>query len=72
MRAMTEGAFRSDRQTATLSDVVVLKLGGSHALGSHLTEWLGAIAAEAGSVVGRSRRRPLRRYCSRGPGRDEI
>jgi dihydroneopterin aldolase len=31
--------------------VVVVKLGGSHALKPHLTEWLAAIAAEAGAVV---------------------
>jgi dihydroneopterin aldolase len=32
-------------------NVVVLKLGGSHALEPHLTGWLEAIAMEAGSVV---------------------
>ena len=32
-------------------NVVVLKLGGSHALEPYLTGWLEAIAAEAGSVV---------------------
>ena len=34
-----------------LKNVVVIKLGGSHALGRHLTGWLAAIAAEAGAVV---------------------
>ncbi len=36
---------------AALKDVVVVKLGGSHALKSHLTGWLAAIAAEAGRVA---------------------
>ncbi len=31
--------------------VAVVKLGGSHALGAYLREWVAAIAAEAGAVV---------------------
>jgi 5-(aminomethyl)-3-furanmethanol phosphate kinase len=31
--------------------LAVVKLGGSHALGPHLEDWLQAIAAEAGSIV---------------------
>jgi 5-(aminomethyl)-3-furanmethanol phosphate kinase len=31
--------------------LVIVKLGGSHASGSHLKDWLAAIAAEAGSIV---------------------
>jgi dihydroneopterin aldolase len=34
-----------------LKDIVVIKLGGSHALRPYLTDWLAAIAAEAGEIV---------------------
>jgi dihydroneopterin aldolase len=33
------------------SRLVVVKLGGSHAIGPHLKDWLAAIAAEAGSIA---------------------
>jgi 5-(aminomethyl)-3-furanmethanol phosphate kinase len=33
------------------SRLAIVKLGGSHASGPHLTPWLKAIAAEAGSIV---------------------
>ena len=33
------------------SRLVIVKLGGSHASGSHIKDWLTAIAAEAGSIA---------------------
>jgi 5-(aminomethyl)-3-furanmethanol phosphate kinase len=33
------------------SRLAIVKLGGSHATGPHLKDWLSAIAAEAGSIV---------------------
>jgi aspartokinase-like uncharacterized kinase len=33
------------------SRLAIVKLGGSHATGRHLKDWLAAIAAEAGSIV---------------------
>ena len=33
------------------SRLAIVKLGGSHATGPHLKDWLAAIAAEAGSIV---------------------
>jgi 5-(aminomethyl)-3-furanmethanol phosphate kinase len=33
------------------SRLVIVKLGGSHATGPHLKAWLGAIAAQAGSIA---------------------
>jgi len=43
--ARSRGAARASRALA------VVKLGGSHATGPHLKDWLAAIAAEAGSIV---------------------
>ncbi len=49
---MDAGPRRSEaRRTSPLETAVVIKLGGSHALGPYLTPWLNAIAAEAGKVV---------------------
>jgi dihydroneopterin aldolase len=48
---MEAGSCRSEARHSPLKDVVVIKLGGSHALEPHLAEWLNAIAAEAGEVV---------------------
>jgi len=42
---------RPGTRKASLENVVVLKLGGSHALAPHLNDWLAAIAAEAGNVI---------------------
>jgi aspartokinase-like uncharacterized kinase len=36
---------------STRSRLAIVKLGGSHATGPHLKDWLTAIAAEAGSIV---------------------
>ena len=36
---------------AARSRLAIVKLGGSHATGPHLKDWLAAIAAEAGSIV---------------------
>ena len=33
------------------SSLAIVKLGGSHATGPHLKDWLTAIAAEAGSIA---------------------
>ena len=43
--------MRSEARRCLPKDVVVIKLGGSHALEPYLREWLSAIAAEAGGVV---------------------
>jgi 5-(aminomethyl)-3-furanmethanol phosphate kinase len=48
---MKAQSSRFEARRGGLKDVVVVKLGGSHALEPHLTEWLAAIAAEAGAVV---------------------
>ena len=40
------GAPRSSR-----SRLAIVKLGGSHATGPHIKDWLAAIAAEAGSIA---------------------
>ena len=34
-----------------LTRLAIVKLGGSHATGPHLKDWLAAIAAEAGSIA---------------------
>jgi dihydroneopterin aldolase len=49
--AMNAGSRRSEARGPPLEDVVVIKLGGSHALGPYLRPWLQALAAEAGGVV---------------------
>jgi 5-(aminomethyl)-3-furanmethanol phosphate kinase len=33
------------------SRLAIVKLGGSHAIGPHLKDWLAAIVAEAGSIA---------------------
>ena len=45
-RARPTGAARASR-----SRLAIVKLGGSHATGPHLWDWLAAIAAEAGSIA---------------------
>ena len=45
-RARPTGAARASR-----SRLAIVKLGGSHATGPHLGDWLAAIAAEAGSIA---------------------
>jgi len=39
------------RRAPARSRLAVVKLGGSHAHGPHLKDWLAAIAAEAGSIA---------------------
>ncbi len=52
MRSNRAGvAERAGARRPLRQGVVILKLGGSHARSAHLPEWLGAIAAEAGSIV---------------------
>ncbi len=48
---MEAGSWRSEARRSLPEDVVVIKLGGSHALEPYLREWLSAIAAEAGGIV---------------------
>ena len=45
-RARLTGAARPSR-----SRLAIVKLGGSHATGPHLKDWLAAIAAEAGAIA---------------------
>ena len=47
----TGGADRNGAMRLLRPGLVVVKLGGSHATGLHLREWLTAIAAEAGAIV---------------------
>ena len=37
--------------TSSAAPLAIVKLGGSHATGSHLKDWLGAIEAEAGAIA---------------------
>ena len=46
VKVIEQVAARSSR-----SRLAIVKLGGSHATGPHLKDWLTAIAAEAGSIV---------------------
>jgi 5-(aminomethyl)-3-furanmethanol phosphate kinase len=52
-RRRTHLAWRARLKGATSSaaPLAIVKLGGSHATGSHLKDWLGAIEAEAGAIA---------------------
>ena len=41
----------SSAARASRSRLAIVKLGGSHATGPHLKDWLAAIAAEAGAIA---------------------
>ena len=45
------GVARSPGSRSSRARLTIVKLGGSHAHGPHLKDWLMAIAAEAGSIV---------------------
>ena len=49
MKRVPAGAGKSLR--GPWSRLAIVKLGGSHATGPHIKDWLAAIAAEAGSIA---------------------
>src|ERR1700742_2328725 len=51
MRGILVKVINQVRARSSRSRLAVVKLGGSHATGPHLKDWLTAISAEAGSVV---------------------
>ncbi len=50
-RASPASWFALSRATGSAAPLAIVKLGGSHASGSHIKDWLTAIAAEAGSIA---------------------
>ena len=51
MRGILVQVIKQVRARSSRARLVIVKLGGSHATGPHLKDWLAAIAAEAGSIV---------------------
>ncbi len=51
MRGILVEVIKQVGARSSRSRLAVVKLGGSHATGPHLKDWLTAIAAEAGSIV---------------------
>ena len=50
-RASLPSRFALSRATGPVARLSIVKLGGSHANGPHIKDWLTAIAAEAGSIA---------------------
>jgi aspartokinase-like uncharacterized kinase len=50
-RASPASQFALSGATGSAAPLAIVKLGGSHASGSHIKDWLAAIAAEAGSIA---------------------
>jgi aspartokinase-like uncharacterized kinase len=51
MRGILVKVIKQVGARSSRSPLAIVKLGGSHATGPHLKDWLTAIAAEAGSIV---------------------
>ena len=51
MRGILVKVIKQVRARSSRPRLAIVKLGGSHATGPHLKDWLAAIAAEAGSIV---------------------
>jgi dihydroneopterin aldolase len=51
MRGILVKVIKSVEARSSRTPLAIVKLGGSHATGPHLKDWLTAIAAEAGSIV---------------------
>ncbi|HEY6520632.1 MAG TPA: hypothetical protein VIZ19_14835 [Roseiarcus sp.] len=51
MRGILAGVIRQVGARSSSSRLAIVKLGGSHATGPHLKDWLTAIAVEAGSIT---------------------
>lgn len=51
MRGILVKVIKQVRARSSRARLVIVKLGGSHATGPHLKDWLAAIAAEPGSIV---------------------